>query len=81
MKKIEYYLVREGKKLKLIETTKVTINRNTPVGDPPDYYEVKPYGGRKLLDVIGVLTEHEYKEFQLERFELKDNYGRSIVLL
>lgn len=27
------------------------INRNTPVGEPAELWERKPYGGRKLLDI------------------------------
>ena len=26
------------------------INRNTPVGEPPNFYEPKPYGVKRLID-------------------------------
>ena len=47
---------------KLIPSNKWRINRNTPVGEPADLYEERPYGGLKLLEwnnVIGVYRREE----------------------
>lgn len=36
--------------VKIIPPGKWWINRNTPVGEPADFYECKPHNGYKLLD-------------------------------
>lgn len=38
------------------------INRNTPVGEPADWYERKPYHGRRLMDhseILGKMCKGE----------------------
>lgn len=31
------------------------VNRNTPVGEPADFYAVRPYGGMKPIDIKKVV--------------------------
>ena len=61
-------------KLKLIPIEKLLINRNTPVGESPDYYEAKPYDGKKIVYLVGKLTFDE--DFKL--VEYTDNFGRVV---
>lgn len=68
-----YYLIKERSKLKLLHSDKVYINRNTPVGDDAEYYEIKPYGGKKEFYPIGILTEKD------GFFQLEDKYCRSLI--
>ena len=61
---MEYYekdiIVKCGKnKTRRIPSHKLLIDRNTPVGEDADLYEIKPYGGRKYIpwsDVIQKIT-------------------------
>lgn len=42
------------------------INRNTPVGEPADWYERKPYNGRRLMDtseILGKMCKGELEIF------------------
>jgi hypothetical protein len=34
---------------KFIKEGKYFINRNTPVGEDAEFYEIKPFGGKKLI--------------------------------
>lgn len=42
---------KRGGGFRLIKAGKWWINQNTPVGEPADLWEVKPFGGKKLLDI------------------------------
>ena len=51
-------IVRSGKdKYKVLSADKYIINRNTPVGESPDYYEKKPYGGKKPIEPLAAITK------------------------
>jgi hypothetical protein len=55
------YIECVRKKWRLIPEHKTWINRNTPVGESVEYYECKPYGGRKefypILEISnGIIT-------------------------
>lgn len=42
------------------------INRNTPLGEPADWYERKPYNGRRLIDhseILGKMCKGELEIF------------------
>jgi hypothetical protein len=47
-----YSLVKFGKKVLLIESQKIIINGNTPVGDDPEYWIAMPYGGQKPVSFV-----------------------------
>ena len=52
---------RAGKD-RIIKPGKWWIDRNTPVGDDADLYELKPWNGRRYVpwgDIIAVLKEKE----------------------
>ena len=51
---VTHYVTRRFRK---VPVYKVYINKNTPIGDSADIWEIKPYGGRKLIDVIGEIRE------------------------
>jgi len=45
------------KKIRELKPGEWTINRYTPVGDSPTYYEIKPFGGRREFfkeDIVGI---------------------------
>ena len=44
-----------------ISCHKLLINRFTPVGEPADLYEVKPYGGKKWINWKDIIREEEPK--------------------
>lgn len=46
------YIEFSRKKYKFIPESKVWINRGTPVGEPADFYEVKPYNGRRGFEPL-----------------------------
>lgn len=54
------------------------INRNTPVGEPADWYERKPYNGRRLIDPSEILGKM-YKG-ELEIFSCKMTEERWAIL-
>jgi len=43
-------LKRRDGKVKVLQPYQWLRDRNTPVGEDADLYEVKPYGGRRLID-------------------------------
>lgn len=43
------YIEINGKKIRFIPDNKVVINKYTPRGDDPIYYESKPYGGKRYF--------------------------------
>lgn len=48
------------------------INRNTPVGEPADWYERKPYNGRRLIDhseILGTMCKGELEIFSCHMTE------------
>ena len=50
---------------RIIKAKKWWINRNTPVGDDAELWEVKPYDGKKYIpwsDVISILREKDEKK-------------------
>lgn len=56
-----WYCILSNNKARWISPKKIIINRNTPVGDPVDYYEIKPYGGRKYIkqsDILGIVNNN-----------------------
>lgn len=58
----ENLIISSGQgKEKRIPAGKWFINRGTPVGEPADFYEVKPYGGRKLIDPRTILEPSVYR--------------------
>ncbi len=54
------------------------INRNTPVGEPADWYERKPYNGRRWIDPSEILGKM-YKG-ELEIFSCKMTEERWAIL-
>jgi len=66
-------IVKRGKdKYKIIDEKKLIINRNTPVGEDADFYEKKPYGGKKMIDPLVIIGEYgiehtKYKVFDYEK--------------
>lgn len=60
-KNIRYYISEESGKLKLIPEAKTIVNKNTPVGEPADYYEIKPYNGKKPIHIVGILQVKDGK--------------------
>ncbi len=71
----EYLLIEERGKLKLLPRDKYYINKNTPVGDAAEFYEIKPYGGRKMInEVVGFLEIDKDGDY-----ELTDKYGRKLT--
>jgi hypothetical protein len=42
--------VKVGNRIRQIPQYKWFIDRSTEVGEDADYYEIKPYGGKKLID-------------------------------
>lgn len=71
---IEYY----RKKYRFIPKDKTYINRNTPVGEPANFFEIKPYGGKKYFDPILEINEsnivncfHKVFNYTLNRWEYK----------
>lgn len=51
-------VVKIGKdKYKIIPPNKYFVNRNTPLGDDSNYYEIKPYNGRKYIEPLLFITE------------------------
>lgn len=48
------------------------INRNTPVGEPADWYERKPYHGRRLMDpseILGKICKGELEIYPCKMTE------------
>jgi hypothetical protein len=58
-------------KFRLIPSKKVFINTRTPVGDPAEYFETKPYGGRKTIYPVAVIIGENckiiHKRFNYEK--------------
>lgn len=55
----EALLIRHRRKLKLLKPNKWFVNRNTPVGEPADLYEMKPYDGKRYIpseEIIGFVN-------------------------
>lgn len=53
-------IVLKNKKPKLIPSHKWWIDRNTPVGEDADLWEIKPHGGRARVmfeQVIGLIRQ------------------------
>lgn len=66
----EFLLIRHRKKLKLLKPTKWFVNRNTPVGDPADFYEVKPYDGQRYIpgkEIIGFIEDGKIRVYQWQK--------------
>lgn len=42
-------VIKEHGKIRTITSEKLLINKNTPVGEDADLYEIKPYEGRKYI--------------------------------
>ena len=55
-------ILKYGKRERIIKSGKWYINRNTPVGDDSELWEVKPFDGRKYIhwmDVVAILRQEE----------------------
>ena len=72
------YLEFSRKRYRLIPKSKTWINKNTPVGEPAEYYEKKPYGGRRefqpLLEIKDwqvISTWGERHNWEKKRWEFK----------
>ncbi len=51
-------VLRRNKKEKVIKSCNWWINRRTPVGEPAEWFERKPYGGQRQMDpkeIIAIL--------------------------
>lgn len=48
-------IVRYGKRERTILAGKWFIDRNTPVGEDADIYEIKPFGGKRFIPLNKVL--------------------------
>jgi len=65
------------------------INRNTPVGEPADWYESKPFGGKMFIEhPVAYLYEdgktyemlcHSWREFHPEYIEAVNKLGYNIA--
>lgn len=64
----DYSIVVKSKSgcFKIIPPDKYFINRNTPVGEPADYYERMPHGGKKFIEPIGKVMNDIIKYFRTE---------------
>ena len=67
-------VIKTGKdKYKILTPDKYYIDRNTPVGDDADFWEIKPFDGRKLVFPLLYINkknriEHsKYKFFNYEK--------------
>jgi len=59
------------------------INRNTPVGEPADWYERKPYNGRRLMDtseILGKMCKGELEIFSCTMTEERWTILRGLQL-
>jgi hypothetical protein len=57
------FLYRNGK-IRRLYPYDFLINKNTPKGEPPHYYERKPYDGKRMLDgeeFLGQLIDDKFK--------------------
>ena len=52
-------IILERKVLRALPGHKWTVNKNTPVGEPADFYWLKPYGGRKLVHAVAEIYNDE----------------------
>ena len=50
---------KRGGILRLIKSGKWFINQHTPVGEDAELYEIKPHGGKKLLDIKKMVDMHK----------------------
>lgn len=59
------------------------INRNTPVGEPADWYERKPYHGRRLMDpseILGKMCKGELEIYPCKMTEERWTILRGLQL-
>ena len=59
-------LLRKTGKIKILRPDKYWINRNTPGGEPADFYEYKPFNGRRLIsqeEILGTICKGELEVF------------------
>jgi hypothetical protein len=64
-------LYRNGK-VKWISNFDLLINRNTPRGEPADYYERKPFNGRRMLANEELLGRIVNGEFEIDDAKMTD---------
>jgi hypothetical protein len=74
------YLLRKGKIRKIYEFD-LLINKNTPRGDPPDLYERKPYGGKRLLSDDEFLGETIDGKFKIHDCKMTEERWNIILSL
>lgn len=58
-------IIKIGKdKYKIIPSGKYFVNTATPVGDPADFYELKPNGGKKLIEPLAFIRERKVEHYK-----------------
>ena len=59
------YIVYSRKRFKIIPKEKVFLNKNTPVGEPAEFWEKLPHGGRRefspVFKVVDGRLDHCYE--------------------
>lgn len=71
---IGYVCIIDKKQVRWIEPFNFLINKNTPVGEPPLYYERKPYNGKKPIreeDILGEIDKNH--EFEINNCSMTEN--------
>jgi hypothetical protein len=61
-------IIKIGKdKYKVLNVNQYMTDRNTPIGDPADYYEKKPFGGLKQVEPLAFINNGkiEYYKYQV----------------
>ena len=61
-------------KMKMIPAEKLIVNRYTPVGEPPDFYEKMPHNGKREVFLVATLVFDE----QFNLIEFRDSHGSLI---
>ena len=52
----DFIVIINRKKEKIIPPHKWFINKNTPVGEDAELYEIKPHGGKKRVDFNDIVA-------------------------
>jgi hypothetical protein len=70
-------IIYTRKTFKEIPSNKFYINRRTDVGEDAEFYERKPYGGKRLIpqnELVGSIRKGEFSPFNWVSQELVEKY-------
>ncbi len=57
MERNDLVVKKRGGGERVITAERYWIDRNTPVGEDADYYEIKPYGGKRYIPIDSIIRK------------------------